>query len=245
MATARRLGFRAFDGYHAGNGVGAAERLGEWTWLREAIGEMLEGERHPDERDWIASMGDFFSAWTGDPDIARAERMLASAIRDHDFQGVRNVSDFLARCAFAAGDATGALDRVEPFFRETPVDRDYNFGFASRYALHAARPDIVRLGLDILGAGPGGAVDHDIEALKAGLAALEGQRDEALALYRSALAGYRAFGLRFSLALTVYDMTFLIGPDDPAVRSVMGEGRAILEGQTEPATKGRVFAAPS
>ena len=48
-------------------------------------------------------------------------------------------------------------------------------------------------------------------------------------LYRAALAGYRTYGLRFTLALTIFDMAKLLGIDDPAVRSVLDEGREILE----------------
>ena len=36
-------------------------------------------------------------------------------------------------------------------------------------------------------------------------------------------------GLRFSLAMAIFDMAKLLGPDDPAVRSVIEEGRGILE----------------
>jgi class 3 adenylate cyclase/tetratricopeptide (TPR) repeat protein len=229
MATARRLGFLSFGGYHAGNAIGAAERLGDWDWLAAAIAELLEDDRDEIDRELLESMRDYCTAWTGDPDVARGERLLEMSRRENDFQSVRNVSEFLARCAFAAGDVAKALAIVEPYFEATEPDVDFTFGFGGRYALHAGRPDLVRRALDIVGLGPGGAVDHDIEVLRAGLAAVEGRRDEALALYRSALAGFRSLGLRFSVAMTIYDMAFLLGPDDAAVQSVLPEGRGILE----------------
>ena len=89
MATARRLGLRAYDGYHAGNAVGAAEPLGEWAWVRDAIGARLEGEREHDEQEWLQSAHDYFDVWTGTPDVARAERLLAVAREDNDFQSDR------------------------------------------------------------------------------------------------------------------------------------------------------------
>ena len=36
-------------------------------------------------------------------------------------------------------------------------------------------------------------------------------------------------GCRFDVALTILDMVTLIGPDEPAVRSSIPEGREILE----------------
>ncbi len=86
MALSRRLGLLSFDSYHAGNAVGSAERLGEWVWLREAIGELVDG--HPDRGDaeWLAWCRDYTTAWTGEPDLARAERLHAAAVAEHDFQ---------------------------------------------------------------------------------------------------------------------------------------------------------------
>ncbi|MEO5704450.1 MAG: adenylate/guanylate cyclase domain-containing protein [Candidatus Limnocylindrales bacterium] len=230
MAAARRLGLRAFDGYHAGNAVGACERIGEWAWLREAVGAMLAGDPERHETEYLESMRDYYTAWTGIPDIARGERLLASAKRDKESQSERNHASFLGRCAFAAGDPARALDLAEPFFRYA-IEGEYNpeFDMPGRFALHARKLDIARRVLEIAGRGPGGAADHDAEVLRAGIAVLEGRRDDAVNLYRSALAGYRAFGLRFSLALTVFDMATLLGLDDPATRSVIDEGRGILE----------------
>jgi tetratricopeptide (TPR) repeat protein len=229
IATVRRLGFRSFDSYHAGNAVGAAEPLGEWTWLRETVSAMLEDENERDEREWLEFTRDYFTAWTGQPDVASVERLLANARRDNDYQSEQNLSDFLARAAFASGDAARALALSEPFLRDGAGGEILEFDFVGRYALHAGRADTALDVLELIGSGPGGVADHQIEALRAGLAALEGRRDDAVALYRSALAGFRSFGLRFSLALAIFDMAHLLGPGDPAVRSVIDEGRAILE----------------
>ena len=72
-------------------------------------------------------------------------------------------------------------------------------------------------------------IDHDLSNMRAGIAAGEGRTQDALGLYRSALAGYREAGCRFDVALTILDMATLIGPDEPAVRSSIPEAREILE----------------
>ncbi|HEV8403621.1 MAG TPA: hypothetical protein VGQ31_11360, partial [Candidatus Limnocylindrales bacterium] len=66
--------------------------------------------------------------------------------------------------------------------------------------------------------------------VRAGIAALQGRPAEAMALYRSALPGYRDAGCRFDVALTILDMAALLGPDEPGVRALIPEGREILVG---------------
>jgi len=230
MATARRLGLRTFGGYHAGNAVGAAEGLGEWAWVREAVGAMLEeGEREAIDLEWLAMVRDYFKAWSGDPDVARAEHLLAVARQDNDFQTERNMMGLLARCAFVAGDVARALAIVGPIIESAKRPDGFEFPMAARFALHAGNVDTARRMLEVAGAGSGGASDHDLEGIRAGVAASEGRRDDAVSLYRAALAGFRSYGMRFSFALTVFDMATFLGPDDPAVRSVLDEARGILE----------------
>ncbi|HEY5629421.1 MAG TPA: hypothetical protein VIR16_07925, partial [Candidatus Limnocylindrales bacterium] len=208
IALARRLGVRSFEGYHAGNASGSAERLGEWRWLEEAVGAMLADSPERPDADWIASCRDTATAWTERPDTSVAERLLADAVRTRDYQGELNASGWLARCAFAQGKMAEAASYVEPFLRVAelgtwPVGEMTMLG---RFALHAGEPDAARRILDLVGTGPGGVADHDIAMLRAGLAAIEGRRSEALATYRATLAGYREAGVRFDVALTILDM---------------------------------------
>ncbi len=63
----------------------------------------------------------------------------------------------------------------------------------------------------------------------AGIAALEGRRDEAIAGYRGALKGYREIGYDFQVARVELDMLMLLGPDLPEARAAAEEARAIFE----------------
>jgi tetratricopeptide (TPR) repeat protein len=228
MALARRLGLTGFDGYHAGNAVGAAERLGEWAWAEQALGELVENDPDRYEAEWIAANRDSFTAWRGDPDIARAERILAAARAEADFQSEVNASTWLARCAFAAGRPAEAVRHAEPFLRYEGGTRGGDFAMIARFALHAGRVDVAQRLRDASGPIFGGVIDHDVSSVRAGIAALEGRIPEALGLYRSALTGYRDTGCRFDFALTVLDMATLIGTGEPAVRAAIPEGREIL-----------------
>ncbi|MFL5678160.1 MAG: AAA family ATPase [Chloroflexota bacterium] len=230
MALARRLGMLSFDGYHAGNASGAAERLGEWAWAEEAIGDLLQGHPEGPEADWIASCAEMATAWTGDPNVKRAERLHAIALRENDWQTELNTALWLARCSFAAGRPADALRWSEALIRHAENDpTTFDFAMVARFAQAAGRPDIARHLVELYGNEGGGIIDTDLTSVRAGVAAVEGRTGDAIALYRSALAGYREAGCRFDVALTVLDMASLIGPDDPAVRSVLPEGREILE----------------
>jgi hypothetical protein len=227
MALARRLGLLSFDAYHAGNAIAAAERLGEWAWARDAIGALVEA--HPDggERDWIATCAEWTDVWTGDPDPARVERLRAHALEQHDAQMQLNTESWLARHAFAAGRIADAVRAAETHFRFILSDSS-EFAMAARFALHAGRLDLARQTLEAARNESGSLVDHDLANVRAGIAASEGRTADGLALYKSALAGYREMGCRFDFALTVLDMAVLIGLGEPAVRAAIPEGREIL-----------------
>jgi hypothetical protein len=63
----------------------------------------------------------------------------------------------------------------------------------------------------------------------AGIAALEGRRDEAIADYRDALKGYREIGYDFQLARVELDMLMLLGRDLPEAHAAAEEARAVFE----------------
>jgi tetratricopeptide (TPR) repeat protein len=232
MALARRLGLRSFEAYHAGNASGAAERLGEWAWLHDALDELIVAMPDRPESEWIAACRDVATAWTGDPDLARAQRLLEGAVTAGDFQTELNVHAWLARCAFGAGQMAEAASHIESFLRMADAAglSVSDVTMLARYALHAGQLDRARAALDAVGEGDGGIGDHDIAMVRAGLAALEGRQPEALALYRAVLAGYHEFGVRFDVALTILDMAAFLGIDDPAVAALVPEARDILEG---------------
>jgi len=63
----------------------------------------------------------------------------------------------------------------------------------------------------------------------AGIAALEGRRDEAIAGYRDALKRYREIGYDFQVARVALDMLILLGPDLPEAGAIADEARAVFE----------------
>ena len=88
--------------------------------------------------------------------------------------------------------------------------------------------DLARRAIEQAGQGAGGAADHVAGVMRAGLAAAEGRPAEAVQLYRTAIAGLREYGCRFEVALAIFEMLMLLGPEESAVRSVLAEARETL-----------------
>ena len=172
---------------------------------------------------------DYFTAWTGGADIVARERRLARAVEGNDYQEERNLSSFLAKASYAAGDPDRSLQLMGRFLDQTHDADAFEFPMIGRYALHAGKLDAAKRALHEAEKRSAGALSVGVEALRAGIAAVEGRRDDALGLYRASLSGYRSYGMKFALALTVLDMAKLLGGDDPAVKSVVPEARGILE----------------
>lgn len=75
----------------------------------------------------------------------------------------------------------------------------------------------------------GAVIDAEGATLEAGLAALEGPRDAALAGYADALGRWRTLDLPVDRALCGIDMAAVLGPGEAAARAASDEARAVLE----------------
>ena len=99
-------------------------------------------------------------------------------------------------------------------------------------ALLAQDPTLARLALDRMVAtgAHGRAMDLDKAAIRAGLAALDGSTQEAIAGFRAAIAGWRDLGLPWDEAMTSLLFVRLVGTGSPEARAAADAARAILEG---------------
>jgi hypothetical protein len=101
---------------------------------------------------------------------------------------------------------------------------------AGRYAILARDPTRAREAvreLEAMGiSGP--ALAADVETIRAGCAALEGDGQAAIAGYRTAMGAWRDLGLAWDEALCGLEMAILLDPADPAVRAAAETAREIL-----------------
>ena len=184
------------------------------------------------DAEWLALCRDYPTAWTGAPDMARAERLHAASARRARFpDGAQH--DRLAGPMRVRGGPTGrrtSMVRRVPAATPQRAHSVEDFWMVGRFALHAGRLDVARR-----------MVEPDREPVRwgrrprPGQPAWPGSRPPRVArrMRSRSIArlspGYREAGCRFDVALTILDMATLIGPDEPAVRSSIPEGREILE----------------
>jgi hypothetical protein len=76
---------------------------------------------------------------------------------------------------------------------------------------------------------PGRWIDAVRRTAEAGLAALEGRREDALSGYRLAIEAWRALDAQLDLACCAIDMATVL-PDEDATSDAVAEARTFLEG---------------
>ena len=226
MALARRLGVSGFDTYHASN-ASEATRTGEWTWMEESVGELLESHQDPAVIAFIQDMVHLLDVWRGVDLAGRPAAMVREGEAAADPQQLVNGLTWSLEEAFASEDFAAA-NRFGKRMLEHEFAGPHVRFWVGRAALHAADRRTAEQVLGLNEPSVGGAGDGDQAALRAGLAALDGRVDDALGGYRSALSVYGEMGLRFDVAMTALDMAALIGPGQSAVRAAAADAREIL-----------------
>ena len=236
LEIASRRGSTSYGFMMVGNAVSNAIRTGEWSWASELLEEWLANEitgafyleLYVDRAVLAALRG-------GDPadDLAEAERLLPEFVNDPQYVAYVHWGRAWAalttdRLDEARVQATSAADAV-PYFIPIALP------MTARAALWAgdgaeAGAALTRLeGTHVRGE----AIALDILTIRAGLAAVEGRRAEAVASYREALRGWRALGLAFDEAMAVLDLAILLAPTERE----MAEAPAAIEWARETLTR--------
>ncbi|MGZ8502154.1 MAG: ATP-binding protein, partial [Candidatus Limnocylindrales bacterium] len=217
LEVAKRRGSVNYGFMMVGNAVSCSIRAGEWAWASDLLDEWLSNEitggfyleLYVDRAVLTALRG-------GDPapDLAEAERLLPTFSGDPQYPSY--VHWARAWAAFTSGrldearqEATIAADTTGYF---VPI----SLPLAARAALWArdaveAGAVIARVERSVV---RGQAIGLDLATLRAGLAALEGRRAEAIAGYREALRGWRGLGLAFDEAMATLDIAILLAPTE-------------------------------
>jgi len=132
--------------------------------------------------------------------------------------------------ALLAGDFARACDEAVLAARDEQLAAFF-ISSAVAAALHAGDLERARQLTEQLEADPrtdNVLVTERIRA-RAGIAALEGRTDEAIARYGEAMSRHRAAGDDWNVARTALDLVVLVGGERPAVREAAAEARTIFE----------------
>jgi hypothetical protein len=228
LAIARRRRLARWAGGLAGNWAEGAFEVGEWDSILALAGELdAEGLLPADENADLFVGVYLVRAYRGGVEEASEaiERVLRPLL--DDFQLARSYHDFFAHLSFAAGDH----EAMRRHAAELLANREmcpYDVIPAARASLWLRDPAGLREVLGERDISAGRATDLRFAAIRAGLAALEGRRDDARAAYVTAEAGFRELEIRFELGLALLEhAVFLAG--DLLAAAAAEEARTIFE----------------
>ena len=226
-----RLGRQDFDVVFREAVGAAAMRLGDWETAESLCRDGLDLVPERDRPHLDGVLGNFAVLRGADPApiIARLETEL---VGNTDLQTTAHVWVVRLLASFASGDTSGVREAVawmESSFPESTEDALPSVILGHLYvwagdATNAAAM-VERLRGSVL---RGRLLDANITALTAGVSALSGRHDEALAGYRAALRTQESLGAAFDAALVAIDMATLLPASNNEVRAAARSGRETL-----------------
>jgi class 3 adenylate cyclase/tetratricopeptide (TPR) repeat protein len=231
LAIARRMGLR-FWAFGFAVGIGYTDfRLGDWDRSVAVLAEALADGPAPEDRIQLLANAVLVPAWRGEDVagiVAELEHLLG-ANADPTLAG--NLHDARGAAAVAAGRLReGQIECRLAAAANTSVNGTESRLLAAHVAFWGG--DLPGAAAELAALDASGYRTPVVEArrvtMRAGLAAGEGRRTEALGLYRDALRRWRDVGLVVDEALTVIDMATLLGPTEPEVSAAAEGAREIL-----------------
>jgi class 3 adenylate cyclase len=232
LEYASRTGSAAYGFLMVGNGAVCALRVGEWSWARQLVGEWLVADNGGQEfLEFHADQAVFLALTGGDPqpDIAAAYKLLPG-IDDRQYTSYVHWAKAWAELASGRfeqvpGEALAAVEATNYFGPLVlPVGAR-----ASLWRGDVATAQELIDNLDQAFRGAQAGTMLDIATLRAGVAALEGRRSEAVAGYREALRAWKQLGCVFDEALAVIDLATLLAPTDREMPEAQAEIDAARE----------------
>jgi len=233
LELARRVGNLQMAEWIALAAIAASWQAGEdWDAGLAIAEEALAAARSPVDEAAVLGIRSIILVARGESTDADAERLDAIASASGNTMTIAAAASLHGDRAFWRGEYHVAFDEmVRAADTEHALTAIY-LDDAMRPALWGGDPPAARATADRLDADPGaGAALQTANriAARAGIAALEGRREDALAGYRDARGRYRDLRLGFKLACVSLDMVVLLGLDDPEVRSAADEARTTFE----------------
>jgi class 3 adenylate cyclase/tetratricopeptide (TPR) repeat protein len=229
---ARRVGNRSLARWSGQSGRFQSYLLADdWdTALAEGADDVADDQGSPLDEIRRIAISEAFLAARGESTNAILARLEVLSTQVSDPFAAASVHSVRSDQAWLAGDHALAFDEAMLASQDETL--------ASFFLKDAIRAAL--WGRDIAGAREGArrldavpVSGPTATALRtgawAGIAALEGRLDEAIAGHREAMTRYRSTGLVFDVARTALDFVVLVGGDHAATREAAAEARPIFE----------------
>jgi tetratricopeptide (TPR) repeat protein len=229
IALARKMGQRGLLMSGIGNLGYSGFLAGEWDESLAEIEAVLVDDVPPNSRLVLINNYLIMRASRGEPiDDGLAEMKQLGSAMSGRWQTF--LADPIANEALARGELKKARDNFFNMYEQDPGNAEYAFR-AARPALWARDlADAQMLLRSVEESGAYGPVhDARLASIRGGIAALEGRGQEALALYRDALRGWRETHSVWDEALTGIEMALLLDPTEADVAAAINSSRVILE----------------
>ena len=231
LSETRRLGMRQRMLLILGNLSEEARVTGDWDWALGELATQLAGDLDRPDRSWYLGNTLVFRSWRGEADGAEWADWEAMIEGQDDPQAVADWTDIKAIRALTEGRLVEARTFATESFLAVG-GRPSRLAIAARAALWSrdragAAADLEAI--DRTGV-HGPATELRRNTIRAGIAALDGQNADAIALYRVAREGWRDIAVPWEEALLGIDMATLLDPREPEVVAAAARSREILMG---------------
>jgi class 3 adenylate cyclase/tetratricopeptide (TPR) repeat protein len=233
-AVARQLGRSAWTVLLNGTAAEAALGAGGWREAREWLDEPLTVD--PEARELVITHGlrAIHAALAGDDpsaDLAVLDELREAGVGRADLSMTFYYEGTPGFLAGVAGDFRTAYDVAVACAESDALNEFYLRERAARAAAWLGEVALVATQVDGLRAlGYRGRANRaSLRTAEAGLAALEGRRDAAVATFREAAGRWRDMGCEGALAFALLDAVRLLGPGTSEGREAAVEVRPILE----------------
>ena len=231
--TARRAGDRSGEMLGLTNAAEGAIELGSWEEAEEVL-HRLEGRELGAENELAREFGEILlQAHRGDVGAARG-RLDAMAPRIEAAEQLAMHTWFGRESALVhllSGDPAPAFEAAIEAVELEPsgVNAFYASREAARSAVWLRDTDRLRRALEAMAPLRGRWIDAARRTAEAGLAALEGRREDALAGYERALGEWRGLDAHLDQAFCAADMAHVL-PDEELTTEALAESTAFLTG---------------
>jgi hypothetical protein len=232
--VARHLGRAAWTALLNGTAAEASLSAGNWPEARRWLGEPLAVDPEARERVIVHALRAILAGLAGDDaagDLATLEELRAAGVGRADMSMAFYYEATAGFLAWIAGDFRSAYDVAVDCAAHDPLNEFYLRDRAARAALWLGDANLAASQVEALRAlGYRGRANRvSLRGAEAGLAALEGRRDDAIATYRSATATWRELACEGGLAFALLDMVRLLGAETAEGRDAAAELRPLLE----------------
>jgi class 3 adenylate cyclase/tetratricopeptide (TPR) repeat protein len=231
IEQARRTGHRGRETINLGNTAEDVRRTGDWDWV---IGELDRAIRDEDRNVtdlFLEHVRAVYMALRGAlaPDDFASLEARTATLGDPDMDA--SVHDLKGTLAMTEGRFVEGAREFITFAEGSDLNAPYALPRAGVAAVLGGDDALAKQILDRLAAmgTRGRAIETDISLIRAGVMALEGDHDTAMAGFRLAWSRYGDLGLVYDQGLLALVAAATVGSADPEVAGWLGEARAIFE----------------